>query len=271
MKKFLFFLLLFGLSAVVKAQDDFPEKESTAAKLDSLLKLLDAQEVVKIRPYDSVITRDAVAFRGLFTVYKVDDHYYLEIPDSIFSLPILVMSQGEKLPGDGELPGSMLNAKTFYFGAGKDSTILLYQVVEGEFVGARPVAQEGSRIGKAVADAESTPVVLKFPIVALGKGGHSFVVNGDRLLSRASDVMGEAGGQNFHMDKIAAYPENMNFTFSKILAGKFYTYSYTYVALPRVPMPARIRERRVGFFPGGNKVYFSDDQQRVKDYSLIAR
>ncbi|HXO76110.1 MAG TPA: zinc-dependent metalloprotease, partial [Puia sp.] len=49
------------------------------------------------------------------------------------------------------------------------------------------------------------------------------------------------------------------------------TYSYTYVALPRVPMQARIHDRRVGFFPGGSRAYFSDDQQRVKNYAIIPR
>ncbi|HEY4289868.1 MAG TPA: zinc-dependent metalloprotease [Puia sp.] len=269
MKKYLILIFFSSWVAGAIAQERRPGEDGRAMeRLDSLTKVLDRQTRSKIKPFDSVIRKDAIAFRGLFTVYKVEDKFYLEIPDSIFNLPILVMSQLVKAPDLGKYPGEMLEGNTFYFGPGRDSTILLYALNTGT------AAEEGTRMAKAVANAAVTPIVLRFPIVARGRDGHSWVVAGNELLAKRSPVMPFAGGQNFHMDRIEAYPENMNFTFSRVTESNFYTYSYSYVALPRVPMQPRLADKRIGYFPGnsgeGTK-WFSDVQQRVKDRVVIAR
>jgi hypothetical protein len=36
---------------------------------------------VTIKPYDKVITKDAISDDGLFMVHKVDKKYYFEIPN----------------------------------------------------------------------------------------------------------------------------------------------------------------------------------------------
>ena len=36
------------------------------------------------KPYNKVITKDAKSGKGLFTVHKVKENYYYEIPDSLF-------------------------------------------------------------------------------------------------------------------------------------------------------------------------------------------
>lgn len=37
----------------------------------------------EIKPYNKVITKDAVTDKGLFDVHKLDEKYYYEIPDSL--------------------------------------------------------------------------------------------------------------------------------------------------------------------------------------------
>ena len=37
-----------------------------------------------IKPYDKVITKEAKSDEGLFTVHKIDENYFYEIPDSLF-------------------------------------------------------------------------------------------------------------------------------------------------------------------------------------------
>jgi hypothetical protein len=43
----------------------------------------------KVRPYKDVITAQAVTSQGLFSVHKVDDKYYFEIPDSLLKREVL--------------------------------------------------------------------------------------------------------------------------------------------------------------------------------------
>ena len=38
-----------------------------------------------LKPYAKVITKDAKSDEGLFTVHKVKNKYYYEIPDSLFN------------------------------------------------------------------------------------------------------------------------------------------------------------------------------------------
>src|ERR1700744_6574665 len=231
MKKYLFFIFFSTWVMGVSAQERRSGDDGGAVeRLDSLVKVLNRPVQSKIKPFDSVITRDAVAFRGLFTVYKQNDSFYIEVPDSILDLPILVMDQLVKAPGGGKYPGEMLEANTFYFGAGPDSTILLRRLKTNV------AAEAGTNMARAVANAGADPVVLKFSIVAMGKTGHSFLVSGQELLTPHTEVMTFAGGLNFHVDRIDAYPQSMNVTFSKLSANQGFTYSYTYVALPRVPM-----------------------------------
>ena len=269
MKKYLFLIFFSMWVAGATAQEHRSGDDGGAVeRLDSLVKVLNRTVQSKIRPFDSVINRDAVAFRGLFTVYKQNDSFYLEIPDSIFGLPILVMDQLVKVPGTGKFPGEMLESNTFYFGAGRDSSILLYKL------NTEVAAEPGTNMARAVANADADPVVAKFSIVSVGKTGHSFVVSGQELLTRHTEVMPFAGGQNFHVDQIDAYPQSMNVMFSTTSSGTgFYTYSYTYVALPRVPMQVRLYDSRVGYFPGFAKpqTWFSDKQQRVKHRMAIPR
>ena len=46
-----------------------------------------------LKAYDKVITKEAVSDSGLFTVHKVEDDYFYEIPDSLFNREMLMVSR----------------------------------------------------------------------------------------------------------------------------------------------------------------------------------
>ena len=49
-----------------------------------------------IKPYDKVITKEAITDEGLFKVHQVDDKHFYEIPDSLFNREMLMVSRISK-------------------------------------------------------------------------------------------------------------------------------------------------------------------------------
>ena len=49
------------------------------------------------KPYNKVITDKAVTKHGLFTVHKVDDKWYFEIPDSLLGREMIVTTRYSKI------------------------------------------------------------------------------------------------------------------------------------------------------------------------------
>src|SRR5205085_11186723 len=50
-------------------------------------------QITAPRNYYNLLRNKAVTRKGLFTVHKVDDNYYLEIPDSILGRDLLIVSR----------------------------------------------------------------------------------------------------------------------------------------------------------------------------------
>ena len=55
----------------------------------------------KIKPYDKVVTKEAVSDSGMFIVHRVDDKYYYEIPNAKLGKEILLVSRIAKTPQVG--------------------------------------------------------------------------------------------------------------------------------------------------------------------------
>ena len=85
MKKLFYLPILFTLvfSLGINAQKkDSTEKEKKPKKEKS---------------FKDIITKDAVTDSGLFNVYKVDDKYYYEIPDSLIGRDMLMVTRVSKM------------------------------------------------------------------------------------------------------------------------------------------------------------------------------
>src|SRR5690606_41351450 len=66
-----------------------------------------------IKTYDKVITKNALTDKGLFSVHKLDDAYFYEIPDSLFEREMLMVTRISK------------TASGVGFGGGKQNTQVL--------------------------------------------------------------------------------------------------------------------------------------------------
>src|SRR5215813_8835050 len=75
------------------------------------------------KPYKDVITDKAVTHRGLFTVHRIEDKWYFEIPDSILGRDILVSTRYVRTPAGGNYGGEQVNDQTVRFVMGPSHTV----------------------------------------------------------------------------------------------------------------------------------------------------
>jgi len=84
--------------------------ETEAAKRETEKSKSKKDKKGAIKPYDKVITKEAKSDKGLFTVHKIDDQFFYEIPDSLFEREMLMVTRIAK------------TASGIGFGGGKQNT-----------------------------------------------------------------------------------------------------------------------------------------------------
>ncbi|MEH6408643.1 MAG: DUF5118 domain-containing protein, partial [Leeuwenhoekiella sp.] len=84
MKSKLLNLCLAGTSLLIMS---CASSQASKKNGDNLSQTAEKKESSKngIKPYDKVITKDAITDAGLFKVHKVEDNFFYEIPDSLFN------------------------------------------------------------------------------------------------------------------------------------------------------------------------------------------
>ncbi len=281
MKRSLVILILLFVSCALRAQLPIPLPGSPAPKeqskgsdrLDSLLSLLNRKKY-KTRPYESVITKDAVAYPGLFSVYAVRDSFFFEIPDTLINRDMEMIIRLVKgtasvggLLGSSLYPGESLDEKAV--GILKRRLILAINLLSDlETAQAAP----GSRIANAVMSANTDPIVHTFPIVALGKNRSSLVVDATAFLksSNAHTNIGKTPATAIHVEYVHAYPINVEIGIYRPSLGTQVVTNTSFIVLPREPMQQRLFDRRVGYL-ADYVYYFSDDQHKVEKREFINR
>src|ERR1700754_1980428 len=274
MKKYIIFFLLVILAGGGSAQRlPFGDKEEPKGdRIDSLLTLLRGKKS-KIRPYEKVITADAKAFRGPFTIYSVRDSFFIEVPDSMLNARLLMVKRivkGSLGSIETKLPGEDLESKNIYFEIGPDSSLFIRNDQEPA------QAAANSRLGKAVRDANTDRVLQSLNIIAFGPG-HSWVADATVLLKGNSAFTSaayfRAPSRNYHVDYIHSYPLNIELGLFRVIGsddGQPVVINTSIVMLPREPLQQRLFDRRVGYFV--DKVnYFSDEQRHVEEREFILR
>ncbi|HSC38302.1 MAG TPA: DUF5118 domain-containing protein, partial [Chitinophagaceae bacterium] len=120
------------------------------------------------KPYNEVITEKARTKKGLFTVHRVDDHFYFELPDSILGREILMQSRLSKAGTDMRSGGSFagyagdeLNASVVRFEKGPDNRIFLRDLSYSERSGDSTMPMFNS-----VMNSNIQPIAVSFDVKA---------------------------------------------------------------------------------------------------------
>src|SRR5690606_441858 len=81
------------------------------------------------KPYKEVITDKAVTTKGIFTLHKIDNKYFFEIPNEIFEREILVVARLSKAAAGfrtgASYAGDQINSNTIRFEKGPNNRVYL--------------------------------------------------------------------------------------------------------------------------------------------------
>src|SRR5829696_5056127 len=281
-------IALLSLAFVVSTQPGFAQDSIVAKKA----------EPSKMRPYNEVITSKAVSKAGLFTVSKVDEKYYFEIPDSLLKREFLFTTRLVKVPtGSPMFGGELVNNIIVKFEKAGDDKLYLRVMTNVA------VADSSNAIAKAVRNSTIDPIIMVIDVKAKGKTNESSVVDVTDFILKDNNITGFdlAAKKNMYLGASAAdrsfilsanaFQQNVEVktvkTFSLGAAPKpaepgaeasgpaasasvTMELSNSIMLLPAQQMAARHADPRVGYYTENYKI-FSDDQQKVKENNFIVR
>lgn len=238
-----------------------------------------------LQAYDKVITSKAVSDAGLFTVHKVDDKFYYEIPDSLLGRELLNVTRISKTARNIGYGGEEINEQVLRWQK-RDKKILL------RVVSYNNVASDSLPIAESVRNSNFEPIIMSFDIKTFGKDS-SVVIEVTPLFTKDVPALGlddrtrkqykvtQVDEARTFIESIKSYPINIE-------ARNVITYrageapSNAHVAsisleinnsmllLPKKPMVARLSDRRVGYFGISQTDYGRDDQKAARR-SYISR
>jgi hypothetical protein len=251
------FTLIFSLSINAQKKDS-TEKEKKQKKEKS---------------FKDIITKDAVADSGLFNVYKVDDKYYYEIPDSLIGRDMLMVTRVSKMSVSIPLTQHKLNEQVLRWDK-KEKNILLRESSYVNF------ANDSLPINQAVINSNFEPIIFKFKIEARNDSLKSSLINVTSLFnsdvktlgypqrSRKSRKISSLDTKLSFIESIKSFPKNIEarhvktYKSSQTESGTVsMEINNSMVLLPKVPMKRRYFDQRVGWITNSQTDYGIDNQE----------
>ena len=240
------------------------------------------------RNYYNLMRNRQVLRKGLFSVHKVSDNYYFEIPDSILGRDLLVVgriAQGAAgvRPGYTGYAGDQIGSTIIRFEKGPGHKLFLRRITYEEQAGDTTDAMY-----HAVVRSNLQPLVAAFGIGAYSPNGKGSVIdvtsyiNGDNDIfffnaaARKSMRVGSLQGNMCYIKDINAYPMNVEIrtikTYTQSNSRSTFTkeLNTSIVLLPELPMQKRLADKRVGYFTERYTDYDANPQG-VKVVSFIKR
>ncbi|MDT3405339.1 zinc-dependent metalloprotease [Mucilaginibacter terrae] len=248
-----------------------------------------------LKPYSEIITAKAVTQKGLFTVHKINERYFFEIPNSLLKKEILAVTRLSKsTPGAGNYGGEEVGERTVFWENGPNNKLFL------KVSALVSVADSTNMIAKAVASSNLDPIMAAFPIKAKSKDSSAVVIDVTEFLIGENPLMafdasakrayslGMQLADRSYIESVKSFPINTEIKSIRTymaapptgpggplpaasLAGTVTLgMNCSFVLLPEKPMRVRYFDPRVGFFAGAYNKY-SDNQQKVEKETFIHR
>ncbi len=276
-KQFSYKLLLVVLSLSVSGCAVFQPKDKKGTAQTS--EKPESKDKNGLKPYNKVITKDAKSDKGLFTVHKVDDNYFYEIPDSLINREMLTVTRIAKTATGIGFGGGKQNTEVHRWEK-KNNNILL-RLVSHEIY-----AADSLPVHEAVVNSNFDPIIQSFAIKAISKDSlnSSYVIDVTDLYTKDVQTLGlpdrtrkqykvsRLDDSRSYIDTIRSYPENIEIRHVKTYnAGEppsnastgsiSLEFSNSMILLPKVPMERRYFDQRVGWFARGQTDYGLDAQE----------
>lgn len=305
-KNALFLASLAFLTLTAKAQDKkgdpkTPLIPATPAK---------PAEVPKIgpKPYKEVITDKAKTSKGLFTVHKVEDKYYFEIPDSLMGREIMTITRITKAATiPGTYGGELLNRQVINFEKGPENKVFLRAI---QYINVS--TDSTAPMYKAVKNSNVQPIAQAFDIKAFKKDSASkmsgtiievtdFFKGDNQIVSlppftKTMYKITSIAADRSYIQGIKTFPINTEIRTVKTFNGSPPMPSFgppspipsvsipaiavsgavtmeintSMILLPKESMKQRYYDSRIGYFANGYTV-FEEGGQRTEDRTFAVR
>ena len=244
-----------------------------------------------IKPYNKVITKEAVSDSGLFVVHKVKDSYFYEIPVSVYHKDMLWVSRIAQIPtglGGGYVnAGSKTNEQVVHWERFQDKLLLKVKSYTN-------IADSTKAISKSVAVNNYEPTLHAFDIEAINKDSTAVVIDVTKFFT--SDVKAISGlgarlrkqykvkkldGSRSFINSVKSFPMNievkqdMTYDASEPPSNSAtesisLQMNQSMILLPEQPMQPRLFDPRVGFFTV-RQFDFGSDELKADEKTYIRR
>ena len=282
-----------GLGVVTQAQQ--PQAPAEPARQDEEVNATQGDEDEsdadddsdeRIKPYSDVITVNAVSDDGIFTVHRLDDKVYYEIPVAQLGTEFLWVSRIARTTEGVGHGGQRLGRHVIRWERQGDRILL-------RSVSYAIVANPELPIARAVAAANNDPIVKVFEIEAVGEDDAPVIDVTALFTTEVTEFSARTrlGAQGFDRDRsfvetARAFPTNI-----EVEATHTYTappqrqndrpaspptrramrpgsasvvLHYSMVKLPEEPMTPRLFDERVGYFSVRQQDYGRDEHRSVE-------
>lgn len=292
-KASVYLLVVFCLISVPSfAQKSKKEKTNQAVAAPAKADTAKAKSANGMKSYRQVITAKAKTQKGLFTVHKINDDYFFEIPDSIMGREFMAVTRIAKTPAGAGYGGEEENRQVLRWERGPNNKMFLRAVLS---INTSP--DEDKPITQAVRNSNVEPIAASFDIKAIRKDT-SYVINvtdffkGDNQLisldpqTKRNFSLTTIMADRSYIHSIKSFPINtevrMVKTFTSVLpppssgqgpqqvralpagtsAGVVTVeINSSMILLPKVPTRKRLFDPRVGYFANGYTVYGEESQK----------
>lgn len=249
-----------------------------------------SQEEKGPKAYSDVVTSEAISDEGLFSVHKVDDDYFFEIPDSLLGRDMLLISRIAGVPPGlgGFVSAGVATGRQLVRWERVDDRILLRRYETGS------TADTSLPIYRSVVSNNFAPILAAFDIEARTDSDDGSVVDvtdffagdtpslsGLRAAQRRTYQVRSLDGSRSFIQYMRSFPLNVNvrhiLTYdagAPPAGAQTGTISMemhqSMVLLPTEPMMPRHADARLGFFTV-ERVNFGLDEQKAATETFIRR
>ena len=224
----------------------------------------------KPKKYDEVITKDAKTTPGIFTVHRIDDKLYFEIPESAFGRLMLWRTEVAKGPAGVSWGGMSIGNNVVRWDR-RGNKVYLWKVGFAK-------RADGKAVRSSVESANQDTIAAAFKVEAEGKDRSTVILTTPLFTTDISDLsvkraVGTAGGvdeSRSYLSEVKAFPTNIEvrslLTFRGAGSGgrgrapaapaasagpgrsSSALVHYSLAMLPEKPMKGRFFDPRVGYF-----------------------
>lgn len=268
----------------------WPGSIAGKSKQDTLAKTAEIKKST-IKKFSEVIPSGTKADGGLFNIYKVDQKYYYEIPDSLLGREMLVVTRFTQTPvalkeSRSQYGGEMINNQVWKWEK-RDKQIFI-RVPSYTYV-----ADAASDLHQALENSNALPILAVFDIKAFSSNGKGVLIditdfyNGDipgmslpEGLKKTYKISGIDNTRSY-VDTVKSFPQNVEvktvktyrspeLPADKTVGAMTFGLNTSMVILPKEAMKARTENKRIGYFTE-RQLDFSVSDKHVTPTAYIQR